>query len=99
MLAITDEAIKFVHEQENFKKAAVVVFEKTYNSWCGPSTYIGVQVYEEAELENYKELQRIKDNTQDFQIYVDTDLYAKLGGKGSINISGFGPFKRLALER
>ena len=94
MVNITKEAQDFVKEQGD--NTAIVVFERTYTSWCGPTTYTGVQVHDEKELREYDGLEEIKKEGIDFPIFIESKIQLKLQS-AQIDLTGFGAFKRLAL--
>ena len=97
MLSITKEAQDFVKNQKSSKvQPAIVVFERTYTSWCGPRTYTGVQVADEKELRDYDGLEEMKKEGIDFPIFMEAKLQEKLKS-AQIDLTGFGAFKRLAL--
>ena len=94
---IHTDAKSFVLDQKDFKNPAIVVFERVYTSWCGPKTYQGIQVGEKEELEKYKELKPVNEKNVDFAVFCEENLFEKLKGSASIGLTGFGPYKRLAL--
>ena len=94
MVTISKEAIDFVKSQG--ENTAIVVFERTYTSWCGPRTYTGVQVHDEKELREYDGLEEMKKDDIDFPIFIEPKLQTKLKS-AQIDLTGFGAFKRLAL--
>ena len=94
MVSITKEAQDFVKNQGD--NTAIVVFERTYTSWCGPKTYTGVQVHDEKELREYDGLEEIKNECIDFPIFIESKIQSKLKS-AQIDLTGFGAFKRLAL--
>ena len=94
---LNDDAREFVLKSKDFKMPAIVLFERTYSSWCGPEVYRGVQILEKEELEKYNELTTVTDKNVDFDIFVEEHLLSKLNGKADITLTGFGPFRRLAL--
>ena len=94
MVSITKEARDFVKEQGD--NTAIVVFERTYTSWCGPKTYTGVQVHDEKELREYEGLEEIKKEGIEFPIFIESKIQTKLK-TAQIDLTGFGAFKRLAL--
>lgn len=97
MLSISKEAQDFVKSQKSENvQPAIVVFERTYTSWCGPRTYTGVQVLDEKELRDYEGLEEMKKEGIDFSIFIEPKLQSKLNS-AQIDLTGFGAFKRLAL--
>ena len=94
MVNVSKEAQEFVKNQGD--NTAIVVFERTYTSWCGPRTYTGVQVHDEKELREYDGLEEIKREGIDFPIFIEPKLQSKLKN-AQIDLTGFGAFKRLAL--
>jgi hypothetical protein len=97
MLSISKEAQDFVMNQKSEKiQPAIVVFERTYSSWCGPRTYTGVQVHDEKELREYEGLEEMKKEGIEFPIFIEPKLQSKLKS-AQIDLTGFGAFKRLAL--
>ena len=94
MVSITKEARDFVKEQGD--NTAIVVFERTYTSWCGPKTYTGVQVHDEKELRESEGLEEIKNEGIEFPIFIESKIQTKLK-TAQIDLTGFGAFKRLAL--
>lgn len=102
MFKVSTEASEFVSsqkEESNIANPAVVVFERTYSSWCGPRTYVGVQVEEQNSLKGHPELTEVTEKNVDFDIFVTNDLYSELRNNASIDLMGFGPFRRLSLVR
>ena len=96
-LIITKEAQDFIKEQKSENvQPAIVVFERTYTSWCGPRTYTGVQVHDEKELREYEGLEEVKKEGIEFPIFIESKLQSKLKS-AQIDLTGFGAFKRLAL--
>ena len=94
---LSKDARDFVLKSKDFKVPAIVLFERTYSSWCGPEVYRGVQILEKEELQKYKELTNVSDKNVEFDIFVEEHLLTKLNGKAEIKLTGFGPFRRLAL--
>ena len=98
MLKLTEKAKAYVEAQkETYKNPSIVVFEKSYKSWCGPRTYIGVQVLDDDELAGSDRLKNINEEHGEPNIYVDSAVERKMQFNYKIDISGFGPFQRLAL--
>ena len=97
MVSISKEAQDFVMQQKSENlQPAIVVFERTYTSWCGPRTYTGVQVHDEKELREYDGLEEIRNEGIEFPIFIESRLHSKLKS-AQIDLTGFGAFKRLAL--
>ena len=100
MISLSPDAKTFIEDQKGIvSKPAIVVFEKSYQSWCGPRKYVGVELFEESELVKQNQVTKI-DNSKndDYNVYVDDNIRKRLRDNYQIAVSGFGPFKRLTLQ-